>query len=41
MPEISWFSAPTDERPGTLNAAYQFLDARIIAMWSPFGDASN
>lgn len=45
MPDVSWFRAPTDDDPGTLNACYNALDIHVIrgraeevALTDPAGD---
>jgi hypothetical protein len=30
MPDVSWFRAPADDDPGTLNACYDALDIHVI-----------
>jgi acyl-coenzyme A synthetase/AMP-(fatty) acid ligase len=45
MPDVSWFRAPADDDPGTLNACYDALDIHVIrgraeetALADPGGD---
>jgi len=45
MPDVSWFRAPADDDPGTLNACYDALDIHVIrgraeeiALADPAGD---